>query len=77
MKTTEIQKFASFSYNYPHNFIKLAFGDWSNLSNHLQSKFNDYYEIYGSRGVMLAFYMNLDGENRLILEKFICSYYTN
>ena len=68
---TAINKFAVFSYNYPPEFIKECWKDTEWLADHLAMKFRGYYEDYGARGVMLAFYTNLDGGNRQKLEKYI------
>ena len=66
---TNINKFAVFAFNYPHGFIQQV---WEgNIANHLQSKFNGYYASEGAKGVMMSFYMALDGGNRRMLEEFI------
>jgi len=68
---TPINKFAVFSYNYPHKFIEDCWKDSEWLVKHLREKFSGYYEKHGSLGVMTAFYMGLDGTNREKLEAYI------
>lgn len=66
---TDIAKFTVFAYNYPNGFINKV---WSgSIADHLQSKFNNYYQSEGAKGVMLAFYMSLDSGNKAKLEAFI------
>lgn len=42
---------------------------------HLKSKFDNYYDMEGSYGVMNKFYLNLDEENRRILENYVINNY--
>jgi hypothetical protein len=65
-----INKYVQFCFNYPPNFIQEIFGD-NNVGNHLQSKFDNYYSKHGSIGVMSVFYMELDSDNRKMLEDYI------
>ena len=57
-----VHKVIMFGFNYPHGFINLV---WEgNIANHLQSKFNGFYNVYGSRAVFHMFYTNLDKGNQ-------------
>lgn len=71
---SQINLYVIFSFNYPHNFIQLVWGSGS-LADHLQSKFNGYYQDYGARGVFNTFYAELDGGNRAKLEQWILDNY--
>jgi hypothetical protein len=62
-----------FSFNYPHNFISLAFT--GSMANHLQSKFNGFYSDHGSKAVFNVFYMSLDSENQTTLLNWIDANY--
>lgn len=69
LETDAVTKFVMFSMNYPHNWIEKC---WSgSIGQHLQGKWNDSHEKYGSVGVMMDFYCKLDGGNREILTQFI------
>ena len=59
-----INKWVYFCMNYPYNFIEQVWAGDTNMINHLKSKFNGYYEDYGSRAVMNTFYCNLDGNHQ-------------
>jgi hypothetical protein len=61
-----VNDFVFFCMNYPANFL-FAFGS---LKNHLANKFKTYYNSYGSFGVMIKFYTELDSKNRRILTDF-------
>jgi hypothetical protein len=61
-----VNDFVNFCMNYPANFL-YAFGS---LKNHLANKFKMYYNSYGSYGVMIKFYTELDSKNRRILTDF-------
>lgn len=61
-----VNDFLFFCMNYPANFL-FAFGS---LKNHLANKFKTYYNSYGSFGVMIKFYTELDSKNRRILTDF-------
>lgn len=71
MNANDIHRFVMFGFNYPPNFIEEAWGDEPMMKDHLQKKFVDYYNIYGSSAVMNQFWVNLDGKNREILINYI------
>ena len=64
-----VNKVIMFGFNYPHGFINKVWDE--NISNHLQSKFNGFYDKYGSTAVFNIFYSSLDNENREILTNWI------
>lgn len=66
-----IEKWNYWCANYYDDFIERAWADDPNMIEHLQSKFDRYYDMVGSYGVMNAFYLDLDYNNRRILEKFV------
>ena len=66
-----IEKWNYWCANYYDDFIERAWADDPNMIKHLQSKFDYYYEAVGSYGVMTMFYLNLDYNNRRILEDFV------
>jgi hypothetical protein len=57
--------------NYDYDFIQKAWANDPNMAHHLQNKFDSYYDVAGSYGVMTKFYLNLDGTNREILENYV------
>jgi hypothetical protein len=61
-----VNHFIYFCMNYPNNFLD-AFGS---LKTHLSNKFKNYYNKYGTYGVMIQFYAELDSENRRILTDY-------
>jgi hypothetical protein len=61
-----VNHFVYFCMNYPNDFLD-AFGS---LKTHLSNKFKDYYNKYGTYGVMIQFYAELDSENRRILTDY-------
>ena len=67
-----VQNWVYFTFNYPMGFVKDAFG-----SKHLEEKFSSSYERFGSRGVCMSFWANLDGNNRIILALWIKNNYFN
>jgi hypothetical protein len=67
-----VQNWVYFTFNYPMGFVKDAFG-----SKHLEEKFSSSYERYGSIGVLMSFWANLDGNNRRILALWIKNNYFN
>ena len=76
MKKHPIILFAYFSYNYPPGFIKTVWADWGeNFINHLESKFSGYYKTYGSRGVMLRFFVELSTDHQTRLSEWIVTNY--
>ena len=74
-----INKFFYFSMNYPSNFIQKVWGESTpySLSAHLQEKFNDLYDKYGSYGVMNAFYGELSTNNRVKLMDWVMDNYND
>lgn len=71
---TPINKFVYFSYNYPQDFIKRIWGE-DRIAQHLTEKFSSLYSKHGARGVMAAFYVELDMENQKMLEEYIINNY--
>ena len=67
-----VQNWVYFTFNYPYNFVKDAFN-----SKHLEEKFSSSYSRYGSVGVLMSFWANLDNENRRILSLWIKNNYFN
>jgi hypothetical protein len=63
--------FARFSLNYPPFFIERCWEDNKVLADHLSEKFFGYHKRHGATGVMLMFYLSLDGWNKRKLEDFI------
>ena len=63
--------------NYPYNFIEKVWADEKLLINHLKSKFDHYYDTYGSRAVMNTFYCELDGENKQKLMSWVLDNYND
>ena len=61
-----VNHFVYFCMNYQNDFLD-AFGS---LKTHLSNKFKDYYNKYGTYGVMIHFYIELDSENRRILTDY-------
>ena len=61
-----VNHFVYFCMNYQNDFLD-AFGS---LKTHLSNKFKDYYNRFGSYGVMIKFYTELDGKNRRILTDY-------
>ena len=47
------------------------------LRTHLKGKWDDLYERYGSRAVLMAFYAELDGNNRKLLMEWVLNNYNN
>lgn len=66
---TGMQKLQDFMYSYDHGFIHKAFD--GRIADHLQSKFDSFYDSFGSRGVMPAFIAELDTENKNKLFSYI------
>ena len=67
-----VSNWVYFTFNYPMGFVKSAFN-----STHLEEKFSSAYTRYGSIGVCMSFWANLDGENRRILSLWIKNNYVN
>ena len=70
-----IEKWNYWCVNYNHDFIEKAWSDNPIMVAHLKSKFDHYYDMEGSYGVMNKFYLNLDEENRRILENYVINNY--
>lgn len=69
-----VNLFPSFALNYPNKFIDKAFaGEPKHIIEHLQSKFDSAYKKHSPIGAMVAFWAELDIENRISLAKFIIS----
>lgn len=70
-----LNQFVKFSFNYPSLFCLKAWKDSPHMANHLNSKFNDCYDRYGSVGAMTAFYNSLDGTNAEIFVNYLMNEY--
>lgn len=70
-----MKKYVMFAYNFPHDFIEKVWVDDQNMVNHLKSKFSGFYDKYGSRAVMNAFFVELGGGNQKKLEDWIMTNY--
>ena len=66
-----INKWVFFCNNYPNDFIEKVWADDSNLIEHLKGKFKCLSALYGSYGVMHAFYGELSWSNRVRLMKWV------
>ena len=66
-----IEKWNYWCANYDYEFIEKAWANDQLMAKHLRSKFDRDYEMVGSYGVMNMFYLDLDGENRRILEDYV------
>jgi hypothetical protein len=62
-------KFASYQFNYEHDFINNVFE--GRMVEHLESKFAWAYNKYGAVGCFIAFYHELDSDNRIKLINYI------
>jgi hypothetical protein len=71
-----VNNWVYFTFNYPMGFVKDTFSS-SHLSKHLEEKFSSSYTRYGSVGVLMSFWANLDNENREILSLWIKNNYFN
>jgi len=67
-----VKNWVYFTFNYPMGFVKDAFN-----SKHLEEKFSSSYTRYGSVGVLMSFWANLDNNNRRILALWIKNNYFN
>lgn len=67
-----VQNWVYFTFNYPMGFIKDVFD-----SKHIQDKFSESYERFGSIGALMNFWGNLDGDNRKKLSLWIKNNYFN
>ena len=72
---TSVNHWVYFTLNYNPNFMD-AFGGDSHIKKHLDAKFINYYNDYGTYGVMNKFWVELDGENRASLAKWVKKNYT-
>lgn len=69
-----IVKFMYFGHNYPSGFITKV---WKgSLGVHLESKFSDMYQRYGTM-TFFRWFMELDGGNKEILTSWIEANYKN
>jgi hypothetical protein len=71
---SEVSRWVYFGFNYPSDFIQKV---WENemTSDHMQEKFDSYYNTVGTHGVMNKFWAELDAGNRAILEEWVKSNY--
>ena len=70
-----INKFFYFSMNFPYNFIEKVWENEPYLAKHLRGKFEGLYRLYGSYGVINAFYGELDTNNRIKLMDWVMNNY--
>lgn len=71
-----IDHFVYFTQNYPNNFMDAFDSEGKNIKEHIQSKFDSYYEKYGSYAVMIKFWIELDYENQKLFADWIKENYT-
>lgn len=64
-----VTKFVMFSLNYPIGFIKEV--EWTCSTEHMQGKFNSYYDRHGRVGAMTNFWAELSTANRNRLAEYI------
>lgn len=67
--------FVHFCFNYPHDFLDVAFKD-ERMLQHLKDKFSSIYNRHGSRATIPTFFSELDSENQEILSNYVTSLYT-
>ena len=71
-----MNKWVYFCFNYPYDFIEQIWGgDW--ICYHLKDKFEMYYDIVGSTGVMNKFYANLDKTHQRELLQWVIDNYND
>lgn len=75
MNTQILEQFVKFALNYPPLFCLKIWKDNPHMANHLNGKFNDCYDRYGSLGAMTAFYNSLDGTNSEIFANYLMNEY--
>lgn len=66
-----VNHFIYFCFNYPNNFMDA----FSNMKDHLQSKFHSIYDRVGSKAAMITFYTELDSENQKALLYWVMNNY--
>lgn len=74
MKNLSMSNFVHFCFNYPHNFVDIAFKGHQHL-DHLKSKFSSCYNRVGSKAVIVCFFSDLDLQNQEILSTYVQSLY--
>lgn len=82
--TESITNFMYFGHNYPHNFISRVWAgkellteeDEYSLSRHLDNKFHTMYKKHGTL-TFFIWYMELDNDNKAILNSYIEDNYKN
>lgn len=74
---SDMKKFVMFSMNYPLDWIEEIWGtpESKNSVQHMKEKFKKAVGRFGVAGAMCGFYMDLDSENRNLLEEYIRNYY--
>lgn len=74
---SDMKKFVMFAFNYPPFWIQDIWGrpDSKNSVEHMRDKFRKALGKYGEVGAMCGFYMDLDSENRSLLEEYIREHY--
>ena len=75
MNTEVLSKFVKFAFNYPPLFCLKIWNDNPHMANHLNGKFNDYYDRHGPTGAMTAFYNSLDSTNSEIFANYLINEY--
>ena len=65
-----------FQANWEPGFIQKCWADDPGLAQHLQSKFEGYYDSHKSAGCFLIFYLNLSKSNQVKLLNWILENYS-
>lgn len=72
---TAIRKFAAFQTGYDMDFIRKSFAAKpAYFIEHLETKFANSYDRWGSAGAMVMFWGELDESNREILLEYILNH---
>jgi len=71
-----MNKWVYFCFNYPYDFIEQIWGG-EYICDHLKGKFQMYYDLVGSTGVMNKFYANLDKTNQRRLLQWVIDNYND
>lgn len=70
-----LRKFTKFAMNYPPLFCLRIWHKSPHMANHLNGKFNDFYDAHGASGAMTVFYNSLDAANAEIFENYLMNEY--
>lgn len=74
---TAMNRLMYFQANWHHDFIKKVWADDPGLANHLQQKFDGYYDYYKAEGCFLIFYLSLSSNNQSKLLNWILDNYND